>query len=81
MSHGLWYPSAKINIGDVGYIEQGAFKPLFNVTDGQQLKDRECGEPLKYAKNLETFTEAYLKPDVYQNISIEATSLDGGAGV
>ena len=81
LGHGLWHPSTKINIGDVGYIDEGEFRFLFNVTDAAQLKKRECGDPLEYPREWKVVNKAYLKPDTYQSVSTNAVSVGGGPGV
>ena len=49
--HPLWYPqpsgltgNEKIDIGDVGYIEDGAFVRLFNVTKGAHREKNKVHE-------------------------------------
>ena len=79
MGHALWRPSTGVEIGDVGYIHDGGFRPLFNVIkDEKKLKDYDCGQTLQFPEAWSRSTEAYLKPQTLRSQSIVASSLSAG---
>lgn len=66
----LWQPEpsdrGEVQIGDVGYIEDGRFQRLFNAVDGSSSRDKSLPEtfkPLLYdAKRLEEVDHQFLLP-------------------
>lgn len=81
MGHGLWHPSKTIEIGDVGYIKEGAFTRLFNATKQKEVEAHHCGDALVCPAAFTTYTAGYLKPDTYQSNSVKAVGLLGGPGM
>lgn len=64
--YALWYPepheSGEVQIGDVGYIVDGAFIRLFNVADDKELKI--AGWPHKAFPNPEVLSSDAMMRDV-----------------
>ena len=80
MGHGLWHPSTGIEIGDVGYFEDGAFKRLFNVID----TDSDLDFPENFDR-MEGFqpgwidkTESHLHPGPLPSHTVKVHSLEAG---
>ncbi|KAJ3539505.1 hypothetical protein NM688_g6350 [Phlebia brevispora] len=88
----LWYPDPgkerEVQIGDVGYITEGRFKPLFNVISGLRRDGEDSEEAKKldkftcmsYNSRSEDFRPGYLQPKSYESKSVKIVKGQGELG-
>lgn len=90
-AHGwpLWEPEptkeGEVLIGDVGYIYDGAFYRLFNVTFSEDHEINKGGVPegfvpLRFSQRLHAARDPYLSAGPLSSRSVQSISAQAGAG-
>lgn len=77
LGHALWYPTPsageEVEIGDVGYVSEGRFRRLFNVTSqagfNRDLRP-EGFKPLEYETGLEDRRILNVTPMVSESVTV-----------
>ena len=82
--HALWRPDStetngRIEIGDIGYLEEGTFKRCFNVIEDDSAKHGV--KPMEdYAENKTDKAVNFVQRGLHASNSIHRQNIGGGGG-